>query len=325
LAFVAVGNNGIGQRNIVYSFDGINWFLSNDTFTNSADSVATDGSNWVATGVEDTIGYSSDGLFWNKSSNSDTIFGFAANSISWNGSQWIATGGFNEPVGISDDGNIWSATTNAGDLLVSGIDSIWNGSKWIVTGAQKSPSTHRVITSTDGLIWSGSGNSNIFDLTAISYDGSIYVVGGQSTTNPMFYSYDAITWSASTNGDVVFPPVSQGPFSGFTYIQSIRYDGSKFVAAAQSDNCLGYSTDGITWSASTNGNVIFPSSQNPSGGDVRSLTWNGSKWIAGGGGSVLGYSSDGITWSASTNGSSIFLGVNGVASIPAPNLYPPIP
>ncbi len=64
-------------------------------------------------------------------------------------------------------------------------------------------------------------------------------------------------------------------------------------------NRLGYSTDGITWSASTNGNSIFTSS-------VVEVAFDGSLWVAAGAGTnTLGYSTDGITWSASTNGNSV--------------------
>jgi hypothetical protein len=72
-----------------------------------------------------------------------------------------------------------------------------------------------------------------------------------------------------------------------------------WVAGGQGTNTLAYSTDGITWSASTNGNSIFT-------GLVAGLAWNGSLWVAGGQGTnTLAYSYDGITWSGSTNGNSI--------------------
>ena len=91
-----------------------------------------------------------------------------------------------------------------------------------------------------------------------------------------------------------------------------------WVVGGTGTNELGYSTDGITWSASTNGNSIFGSS-------VRGVAWNGSLWVAGGQATNrLGYSTDGITWSASTNGDSVITTTAiSVASKPAPNLYPP--
>jgi hypothetical protein len=105
-----------------------------------------------------------------------------------------------------------------------------------------------------------------------------------------------------------------------------------FVAGAQGTNKLAYSTDGITWSASTNGNSIF-TGINFGDGIVYDVAWNGNKFVAVGvssGGSfgpftpTIGYSTDGITWSAATNTTSVFsITVNSIASKPSPNLYPP--
>jgi len=56
---------------------------------------------------------------------------------------------------------------------------------------------------------------------------------------------------------------------------------------------------------------------------IESGTFN--EVVAGGQGTNrLAYSYDGLTWSASTNGNSIITtGGRGIASKPAPNLYPP--
>jgi hypothetical protein len=87
-----------------------------------------------------------------------------------------------------------------------------------------------------------------------------------------------------------------------------------------STNRLGYSYDGITWSASTNGNTIFNDVSGCWG-----IGWNGNIWVAGGyGTNRLGYSYDGITWSGATNANTFFTDAGfAVASKPAPNLYPP--
>jgi hypothetical protein len=70
-------------------------------------------------------------------------------------------------------------------------------------------------------------------------------------------------------------------------------------------NLLGYSYDGINWSASTNGNSV-------SFGAVYDVGYNGSIWVAGtnaaGSNVAIGYSYDGITWSGNTNAKSIFVG-----------------
>ena len=70
-------------------------------------------------------------------------------------------------------------------------------------------------------------------------------------------------------------------------------------------HALAYSLDGITWNGSANGNSIFGAPEDAGGGQVKTIAWNGSLWIAGGVSSLtLSYvgasasSTDGITWSA---------------------------
>jgi hypothetical protein len=92
-----------------------------------------------------------------------------------------------------------------------------------------------------------------------------------------------------------------------------------WVAGGVSTNdVLAYSYDGINWSSSTNGSSFLDSA-------CTSVAWNGTIWVATGQGTYsTAYSYDGITWSGSTNSQSIVSTGFGVASIPAPSLYPPI-
>jgi hypothetical protein len=64
-----------------------------------------------------------------------------------------------------------------------------------------------------------------------------------------------------------------------------------------------YSEDGITWTNSPSGAIIFP-------GSCNSVAYNGSIWIACGANpndytGIVGYSSDGITWTKSISGSAL--------------------
>ena len=97
-------------------------------------------------------------------------------------------------------------------------------------------------------------------------------------------------------------------FSGSLYNNGVPFSGGGgitaptdnfMVAGGSGTNRLAYSYNGITWTASLNGNSIITSSCN-------ALAWNGSLWVAGGSGfNKLAYSSDGITWTGSTSGNSI--------------------
>jgi hypothetical protein len=127
---------------------------------------------------------------------------------------------------------------------------------------------------------------------------TLFVVGGYYLTDRLGYSYDGLIWSASTNGDVLFQSA----------VYSVEYGNNMWVVGSQKTpplpgllaNSLGYSYDGITWSASTNGNSLI--------GATLDIAWNGSMWVAVGIGtpSDVVYSYDGKTWSAATNSSTIF-------------------
>ena len=127
-----------------------------------------------------------------------------------------------------------------------------------------------------------------------------WVAGGDYINNEgqtIAHSYDGITWAYSNNT----------PLKAFC--KTIKYNGKMWVAGGTStpdNNPLIYSYDGITWLPSENGNEIFPSGHYSSpnyksyNGGCSSLAWNGTMWVAVGGGSTpLAYSYDGITWTVS--------------------------
>ena len=86
---------------------------------------------------------------------------------------------------------------------------------------------------------------------------------------------------------------------------AVAWNGSLWVAGGFGTNVLGYSYDGINWTASSG---TLP-------GVGRSLAWNGTLWIVGGsGGNQLLYSYDGINWGLSEGNSLISVYVLGAAS-----------
>jgi hypothetical protein len=302
----------------------------------------------------EVLGYSSDGITWNASSNANSIFTTRVQGIAYNGSLFVAGGAGTNVLGYSTDGITWSGSANGNTLFNLRAEGIaWDGNLWVAAG--RGPET--LLYSTDGITWSASTNgSSIIGLAgrAVSYDGSLWVAGGSKGigTSCLAYSNDGITWSASTNGDTIFD----------AEVFAVASDGNLWVAAGRDNNKLGYSTDGITWSASTNGNsfigargdaVAYNGSIWLAGGNagpepivistdgitwsattngslifdnrVNDIAWNGSLWVAGGkDNNRIGYSTDGLTWSASTSANAIFLQeILAVASRPAPNLFPP--
>jgi hypothetical protein len=79
------------------------------------------------------------------------------------------------------------------------------------------------------------------------------------------------------------------------------------VAVGQGTNTFVGSSNRTTWIPSSNGNALMNSGSG--------VAWNGSVWVAVGGGisNTIVTSSDGITWTPSSNGNTIFTRGNGVA------------
>ena len=152
--------------------------------------------------------------------------------------------------------------------------------------------------------WTNSDNGATFisqPAFAVATDGNMFVAGGTpagGNENSLLWSNDGNTWSGSTNGLSMFT----------TNVRGVAYGGDKWVAVGISSGAakFAYSTDGITWTAATNSNVI--------GSVPLSVAYNGSRWVAvgqspaGGSGNrtTIAYSDDGVSWTASANSGTIF-------------------
>jgi hypothetical protein len=141
---------------------------------------------------------------------------------------------------------------------------------------------------------------------ALATNGTMWVAGGPSTTNPLAWSNDGSTWYPSLNGTSAFP------FSGSSCNALASSGGTLWVAGGTGNNPLAYSYDGMTWYQSIlNQPTLFTV--------CNAVTWNGMYWLASGNGLVgnsyntQAYSADGITWTAGTDSSALFSGNNGFA------------
>jgi hypothetical protein len=141
---------------------------------------------------------------------------------------------------------------------------------------------------------------------ALATNGLLWVAGGPSTSNPLAWSNDGLTWYPSTNGTSTFP------FTG-GQCNAVVWNGSRWVAGGSGTNPLAFSYDGKTWWQSLNGPAIFPS------GVANGLTWNSTFFLASGDGvagnsyNTQAYSSDGMIWQVGTGGGTIFSGNKGLA------------
>ena len=164
--------------------------------------------------------------------------------------------------------------------------------KWAV-GGQNASSQATIAYSTDGINWTNASNAAaIFgnQVRGIAHSGAIWVAGGTpsgGSTSSTGYSYDAITWYASSSGNSIL-----------TSINCIAYGDGKFVAIGGGPTYLAmYSTDGINWT-----------------GTMPNSTWNGwgmgvvfrnSLWVICGGAGfgstnkMIAYSTNAINWTFS--------------------------
>jgi hypothetical protein len=172
---------------------------------------------------------------------------------------------------------------------------------WVAVGDNFSVSD-TIAYSYDGMNWTGLGSTTFSPYGfGIAWNGSLWVAGG-GNPDRIAISYDGLTWTSSTSGNTVFPNGTACnvlasrrvlPYVGTSVIPPPQKPLTEnfMVAGGSGTNELAYSYDGLTWTPSTSGNTAQSTPTN-------AVAWNGSMWVAVGGGSV--YSSDGINWTAAT-------------------------
>lgn len=282
---------GQGTNTLAYSYDGINWIgLGTSIFATSVNSIAWNGTMWVAVGtgsnISNNLAYSYNGINWIGLGNSFFGGGNGA-SVAWNGLMWVATGVGTDTyvASYSYDGINW-----IGSMLTSvfnqGFVVAWNGMMWMMTG-----NNNKIYRSYDGINWSQVASTAGNFATAIGWNGLMWFSGGVggNTGVTMQYSYDGTTWYRLSNATTS---------TNITYVTS---NGNMWLITCANSTAIAHSYDGFNWISQGFG--IFSISG-------YGVLWNGTMWVATGQGSLnsLAYSYDGINWSGlgksifSTNG-----------------------
>jgi hypothetical protein len=183
------------------------------------------------------------------------------------------------------DGIIWKVVAaldnlNAGGGNSSILSGAWNGKQWIVIAWLYGNFGYTMYSSYDAITWTSSGSSTAL----ITANSSIWV----GCIPTLQYSYNGVNWSTSTSAFAIFA----------YYVQNAFYGNSIWVAVGRntsnSGGAIAYSTDGISWTASSNVASIITT--------IWGVAWNGSMWIATGNISYaqILYSYDAISWSIAT-------------------------
>ena len=104
---------------------------------------------------------------------------------------------------------------------------------WVAVGQDP---TNAILTSTDGLIWSGvAGISSITThANSVAWNGSRWVVTGQGT-NTILTSTDGVTWTPVANQTLI--QIGNG----------VTWNGDRWTVVGQGTNTIVTSTDGIAW------------------------------------------------------------------------------
>ena len=273
---------------------------------------------------------SQDGITWSSTTTSGTnVFGSASGAsgfgVCWNGERWVAvgrstnTGAITLTINYSTNGLVWTTvSTNINFNGTGGVGSAvcWTGTKFIAVGrnTNSGPPGYTVLYSYDGISWlyplSGAtipAQGNPFSTGAvngglgygiaynsvrpnqITFPRNIVVAGGSYSSGlntTLAYSIDSgTTWVACQNA--IF-----GTTGGTSFCYCLATNGQIWVAGGAGSTTLGYSFDGIVWTAVNNATIIFS-------GNVKGIAWSPvlKLWVAvGTGTNQVAYSSDGINW-----------------------------
>jgi hypothetical protein len=283
-------------------------------------------------GTGKALGFSYDGITYYESPTANILVEIT--NIDFNGYQWVATGfssNNTNSIVLSSDGINW--ITPVINVLSYGIYSIaWGKKRWVAIGFAD-PGDARIAYSYDGMNWTDT-NFTISGLNTVASNNSMFVASGYKK---IATSTDGISWT-DTN--------IESSLGANAFVKGVVWGGNIWVVTYSNvGNGLGWSTDGINWTAaSTNAflnntpaGVVYNGTLFlawESGGNrlayskngknwigtiipsvnintVKDITWNGKYWVVVGSVSDLSqnrvaYTSDLITWYNSTSGNALY-------------------
>ena len=319
--WVAGGN---GANTLYNSRDGVVWSpcISTSPFedepfggSGNCSVVQYNGNLWVAGGDGgQTLYHSSDGKNWTPGvstrildTNGIPFNNNACYALAYSKTLWVAGGKGPNNLYYSADGIKWTP----GMLDISGITFnggscatlATNGTSWVAGGTDTSGTGITMFSSSNGISWSRCRSQSPYDFNNIPfYNGgctilavrdSLWVAGGISAINTMYYSQNGNVWYPC-NSTVSTDQYANPFFNG--YCRSLTVNKKRWVAGGSGLHAVYYSSDSINW---------FPAKSNRDvsgtifrGGYCNVVACNNGIYIAGGKGNsyALYYSIDSVTW-----------------------------
>lgn len=276
---------------------------------------------WVAVGSggcaiaysDDTNG-SNDGVNWTCASTNTQIFstGYA---VAWNGNIFVAVGqpangSSGSSIAYSRDGISWTPVSGGQNILSVGRSIVWNGNKFVAVGGVGYDYNKSIATSPDGINWTSSPESfAYYPITAISWNGSVFVIGTYYT-NGSDQNPDSIYY-AQDSPDPTTNTFNWQFFSGSdNYVISnalgLAWGDNLFVAAGSSNSGTGYNAFLSHTLANFPSTPIWTPTAGSGGicSSCNAIAWNGNEFVVVGNTTHnpqnrgIGTSPDGINWTS---------------------------
>ena len=241
--FIAVGS---GANSMAKSIDGLTWtpIISGNNLSSIILNIKWNGTLWIATCIDSSIGISKDSNTWYKvDSNITNLFNGQINILTADSEMttMVMGGNGNEPLFYSKIANTWLPCIGSSAIFNNINTIVYSNGLWVAGGN----GINVIATSTDGINWVGSNNAfKLFNqVNSIATDGSgTWIAVGNCFSSFAAISSDGMTWELVSN---FYPFVVINP------ILSILWNGSVFVIKSSNGDYL-YSTDGISWVKSSN-------------------------------------------------------------------------
>ena len=191
---------GVATNNACYSYDGSNWTtLSIPTIAGSVLNFTWNGNYWLAFGLESatagqSVAISPNGFNWTRATTHPAVTANGyTRGAAWNGRNWLSLsdGAIAGQIAISHNNSIWNSVTTTGRGTLTGVtvtpwnyynpsgfncnwqqtqgNIYWDGKKYYAIGAAAGGATNKIVTSSNGINWTGTTQTFLFDCAFYSY------------------------------------------------------------------------------------------------------------------------------------------------------------